>query len=220
VGPGFLSAVFPFRSNRWVVAGFRHELVRVDRDFFSTGVFQQLPGDLTSQRDFPQEGIREVSITSYGTTVGWTPRPNVAIGAGLSVYRFSIDSVFRRFDTVGFLGPPTPAVELRARRLRRRGPRALPGPERLTAILRQRLASDDIPDRLVAAALRRFMELRETPGLEKKPATAEIIMWVKVLHRAGVDVSRIEAAGLGTLPHKGALIKTEHDLRLLERTAG
>ncbi|MGE0461106.1 MAG: OmpP1/FadL family transporter [Vicinamibacterales bacterium] len=112
LGPGFLSAVYPSRSNRWVVAGFRHELLRVDQSFLSTGVFQQLPGDLGSQRDFPQEGLRNVSITTYGGMVGWVPRRNVAIGGGVSVYRFSIDSVFRRFDTRGFLGPPNPSVEL------------------------------------------------------------------------------------------------------------
>jgi MoxR-like ATPase len=95
-----------------------------------------------------------------------------------------------------------------------------PGPERLKAILLQRLGAGEIPDRLMDVALRRFAELRESPGLEKKPATAELIMWVKVLHRAGVDVNRLAEAGLGALPHKGALIKTEHDLRLLERTAG
>jgi hypothetical protein len=38
-----------------------------------------------------------------------------------------------------------------------------------------------------------------------------------VLTEAGVEASQLEGAGLGALPFKGALIKTEHDRRLLER---
>lgn len=112
VGPGFLSVVYPFAGNRWVVAGYRHELVRIDQEFLAQGVFQQLPEDLASTREFPQMAQREVSITGYGGTVAYAVRRGVSIGGGLSVYRFSMDSTFRRLDAVGFLGPANPAVEL------------------------------------------------------------------------------------------------------------
>ena len=111
-GPTFISVVAPFRSNRWVVAAHRHELVRVDQQFFSTGVFQQDAGSFTSTRDRPQQGDRRLSVTSYGGSVAFAPRTGLAVGAGLTVYRFSIDSVFTRFDTQGFLGPATLTKEI------------------------------------------------------------------------------------------------------------
>jgi hypothetical protein len=132
-GVGFLSGVYvPVRGNDargWRIAGYRHELVRVDQSFFSTGVFQKAPDEFTSRREFPQEGIRAVSITGYGVTAAYrisappgeptvkqgpaqSRRPGVDIGASLAVYRFSFDSRFRRFDTIGFLGPANPSVQL------------------------------------------------------------------------------------------------------------
>lgn len=110
--PTFISVVSPFRSNRWVVAAHRHELVRVDQEFFSTGVFYQDPGEFTSRRDTPQRGDRRLSITSYGGSLAFAPRSGVSIGAGLTVYRSSIDSVFTRYDTEGFLGAPNLSREV------------------------------------------------------------------------------------------------------------
>lgn len=104
--PTFISVVSPFRSNRWVVAAHRHELVRVDQEFFSTGVFYQDPGEFTSRRETPQRGDRQLSVTSYGGSLAFAPRSGVSLGAGLTVYRFSIDSVFTRYGTEGFLGAP------------------------------------------------------------------------------------------------------------------
>lgn len=120
--PTFLSAVLPFTrtdpadpqvgQTRWVLAAHRHELVRVDQDFQSTGVFQQAPGDLTSVRERPQQADRQMAITSYGVSAAYAVRPGIAIGGGVAIHRFSIDSIFRRFDTVGFLGAPNPGNEL------------------------------------------------------------------------------------------------------------
>jgi long-chain fatty acid transport protein len=111
-GPNFISVVVPFRSNRWVVAAHRHELMRVDQEFFSTGVFQQDPSEFTSRRDAPQQGDRRLSMTNYGASVGFAPRQGVAVGAGLTVSRFSIDSVFTRYDVEGFLGAPNRSREV------------------------------------------------------------------------------------------------------------
>src|SRR4051812_43384337 len=46
VGPGFLAGVYAYPSHRWVVAGYRHELVRVDQSFLSNGVFQKDPSSI------------------------------------------------------------------------------------------------------------------------------------------------------------------------------
>ena len=120
-GPTFISAVMPFRykapgkdidgQTRWVLAFHRHELLRVDQEFLATGVFQQDREELTSRRDSPQLGERALSITSYGLSAAYGWR-RVAIGGGLAVHTFSIDSLFRRFDTVGFFGPPDQTREV------------------------------------------------------------------------------------------------------------
>ena len=101
----------PRPTSRWRVAGFRHELARVDQEFLSQGVFYRLPDEFTSRRDSPQEGLRKVSITGYGATAGLRLHQHVSVGLGLTAYRFDIDSRFRRFDVEGFLGPPILTTE-------------------------------------------------------------------------------------------------------------
>ena len=108
----FASAVYPRPSQAWSVAGYRQELVRVDQSFLSNGVFQQSPEELTSRRDSPQQGVRSVSVTGYGVSAAYRAGSELAVGASLTVYSFSLNSDFRRFDTVGFLGPPNLSVEL------------------------------------------------------------------------------------------------------------
>ena len=111
-GVAFASGVYTHPSLKWSVAGYRHELVRVDQRFFSNGVFYQAPEEFTGHRDSPQEGIRAVSITGYGGTLAYRVGREVAVGAGLTVYSFGLDSQFRRFDVVGFTGAPNLNVEV------------------------------------------------------------------------------------------------------------
>jgi MoxR-like ATPase len=94
-----------------------------------------------------------------------------------------------------------------------------PAADRLQQILAQRLGHLNLQERLAAAAVRRFEEVRSLPGLEKKPATGELIAWVKVLQKTGVEVSVLENTPIGGLPATPALVKTEQDARLL-RSAG
>ena len=110
---GFVSLVVPSRRlpRRWTLAGFRHELVRVDQAFSSNGVFQQDPTEFTSRRDAPQEGHRKISLTNYGLAGALYVNSRTSVGASLSVYHFSLDSLFRRFQTEGFLGPPVFTAE-------------------------------------------------------------------------------------------------------------
>jgi MoxR-like ATPase len=64
-----------------------------------------------------------------------------------------------------------------------------------------------------ALAVRRFLELRATDGLVKTPATGELIAWVRVLQRMGIDESQLAATPIGELPALETLIKMIDDLR-------
>jgi MoxR-like ATPase len=90
-----------------------------------------------------------------------------------------------------------------------------PDKSRLQQILVQRLGHLKLPERLIESAIRRFDEIRALPGLEKKPATAELIAWTKVLSANGVDASQLERFSLTELPAKSALLKTDADARRL-----
>jgi long-subunit fatty acid transport protein len=105
-GAGFVAGVYVAPSRRWVVAGHRHELVRIDQSFVSTGVFEKAPEEFTSRRQPPLSGDRIVSITGYGVSGAYKPHPQVSVGAALSLYSFDFSSLYRRFDIEGFLGPP------------------------------------------------------------------------------------------------------------------
>src|SRR5258707_7512047 len=94
-----------------MITRYRHKLARVDQTFFTNGVFQQLAGGPTL-RELPQEADREVSITGYGVAGSYRISPLVAVGAGLAAYTFDMNSVFRRFATDGFFGPPLLNKEL------------------------------------------------------------------------------------------------------------
>src|SRR5262245_40980915 len=110
VGPGFLAGVYVHPSHQWVIAGYRHELVRVDQSFSSNGVFLKDPSSINSARDISQEGIRDVDITGYGVSGSYRVTPVLAIGASITAYSFTMDSTFRRLNTDGFFGPPLPNV--------------------------------------------------------------------------------------------------------------
>ena len=96
-----------------------------------------------------------------------------------------------------------------------------PGRQQLVDILAQRITGS-LPVPLVEAALARFFELRslsEEGDIEKKPATDELVAWVRVLLLAGVDAARIASSALYDLPHVSALVKTHADLATLNKRA-
>ncbi|WP_422133699.1 MULTISPECIES: AAA family ATPase [unclassified Endozoicomonas] len=74
---------------------------------------------------------------------------------------------------------------------------------------------------LVSEALQMFFELRDIPGLKKKPSTSELIDWLKLLNSDDipVDVLRNSDARSAIPPLYGALVKNEQDIHLLERLA-
>ena len=105
VGLGYFSLVYPHRSRRWVMAGYRHEVARIDQSFAYDGAFQQDPSEFTSRRDFQQDLSRQISITGYGVSGAYKLTPSVAVGVGVTAYRFDIDSTVDRFLSDGFFGP-------------------------------------------------------------------------------------------------------------------
>ncbi len=73
---------------------------------------------------------------------------------------------------------------------------------------------------LVSAALTRFYEIRELPGLKKKPSTSEALDWIRLLVADDLDPSDLSADKKTILPKlHGALLKNEQDVHLFERLA-
>ena len=69
------------------------------------------------------------------------------------------------------------------------------------------------PDEL-AAAQKRFWELRDSP-LDKKPSTAELLVWLCILSARRIDAEALRSASLAALPAIGALVKDPQDLEAL-----
>ena len=77
-----------------------------------------------------------------------------------------------------------------------------------------------IKDALLTTALTQFYDIRDTPGLKKKPSTSEVLDWLKLLLAEDLtpeDLRRDEADALPRL--HGALLKNEQDVHLFERLA-
>ncbi|MEQ8804800.1 MAG: MoxR family ATPase [Rhodospirillales bacterium] len=78
-----------------------------------------------------------------------------------------------------------------------------------------------IQKRLVAEALNLFYELRDVPGLKKKPSTSELLDWLKLLMIEDIPPETLRSNDKKDLipPLYGALLKNEQDVHLLERLA-
>jgi MoxR-like ATPase len=78
-----------------------------------------------------------------------------------------------------------------------------------------------IKKRLVAEALNIFFELREVPGLKKKPSTSELLDWLKLLLNEDVEPETLRERDPRKVipPLHGALLKNEQDVMLFERLA-
>jgi len=75
--------------------------------------------------------------------------------------------------------------------------------------------------RLVNEALNIFYDMREVPGLKKKPSTSELLDWLKLLLNEDVSPETLRERDPRKLvpPLAGALIKNEQDVMLFERLA-
>jgi MoxR-like ATPase len=79
----------------------------------------------------------------------------------------------------------------------------------------------NIQNDLVREALTMFFQVRETPGLKKKPATSELLDWLKLLmvDDMPAEALRTRDTRVAIPPLYGALLKNEQDVQLLERLA-
>jgi MoxR-like ATPase len=78
----------------------------------------------------------------------------------------------------------------------------------------------DIKEQLLTTALTQFYEVRETPGLKKKPSTSEVLDWLKLLLAEDLAPEDLRKDGASALPKlHGALLKNEQDVHLFERLA-
>ena len=93
-----------------------------------------------------------------------------------------------------------------------------PDPETLAAIVR--LHFPGIKEALLATALSQFFELREVPGLKKKPSTSEVLDWLRLLLAEDLSPEDLRKDPKSALPRlHGALLKNEQDVQLFERIA-
>ena len=77
-----------------------------------------------------------------------------------------------------------------------------------------------IKKNLLNNALTQFFEIRETPGLKKKPSTSEVLDWLKLLLADDISPNELRKDPKNILPKlHGALLKNEQDVQLFERLA-
>src|SRR5919108_2624799 len=79
----------------------------------------------------------------------------------------------------------------------------------------------DLKHELVHEALTIFFEIRQVPGLKKKPSTSELLDWLKLLLAEDIppEVLRAKDPKVVIPPLHGALLKNEQDVHLFERVA-
>ncbi len=77
----------------------------------------------------------------------------------------------------------------------------------------------DLKKHLLSAALETFFDLREVPGLKKKPSTSELLDWIKLLVAEDIPAEALHSDDARTFipPLHGALLKNEQDVHLFER---
>ncbi len=79
----------------------------------------------------------------------------------------------------------------------------------------------DIQKTLVTKAMDVFYELRDVPGLKKKPSTSELLDWLKLLLNEDMPLEVLQDSNPNSAipPMHGALLKNEQDVMLFERLA-
>lgn len=78
----------------------------------------------------------------------------------------------------------------------------------------------NLKSELLAAALKSFYQVRNLPGLKKKPSTSELLDWLRLLlaeDLSAADLTSGEQGPTRVPPLVGALLKNEQDLSLFEK---
>ncbi len=86
----------------------------------------------------------------------------------------------------------------------------------------QRIVETHFPDlkkQLLSAALKHFYDVRNLPGLKKKPSTSELLDWLKLLVAEDIAPEVLQSHDQSVVmpPLLGALLKTEQDMALFEK---
>ena len=77
-----------------------------------------------------------------------------------------------------------------------------------------------LKQRLLDEAMHQFFEIREVPGLKKKPSTSELLDWLKLILAEDLSPEDLKKAPGEMLPKlHGALLKNEQDVALFEKLA-
>jgi MoxR-like ATPase len=92
-------------------------------------------------------------------------------------------------------------------------------PDRDTMERIVRVHYPELKKSLLREALEVFFELREVPGLKKKPSTSELLDWLKLLMAEDIPPEALRSQDQGKVipPLHGALLKNEQDVHLFER---
>jgi MoxR-like ATPase len=79
----------------------------------------------------------------------------------------------------------------------------------------------NLKGRLVSEALKAFYDVRDVPGIKKKPSTSELLDWIKLLLNEDISPETLRENDPRKLipPLHGALLKNEQDVHLFERLA-
>ncbi len=79
----------------------------------------------------------------------------------------------------------------------------------------------DLKKGMLNAALEVFFEVREVPGLKKKPSTSELIDWIKLLVADDIPIEALQNKSIKEAipPLYGALLKNEQDVEMLQKLA-
>ena len=79
----------------------------------------------------------------------------------------------------------------------------------------------DIKKNLLADALDLFFDVRDVPGIKKKPSTSELLDWLKLLLAEDIPAEALHSRNVKDAlpPLHGALLKNEQDVHLFERLA-
>ncbi len=79
----------------------------------------------------------------------------------------------------------------------------------------------NLKGRLVSEAMKIFYDIREVPGIKKKPSTSELLDWIKLLLNEDISPETLRENDPRKLipPLHGALLKNEQDVHLFERLA-
>jgi len=72
---------------------------------------------------------------------------------------------------------------------------------------------------LLTAAMKTFFDIRNLPGLKKKPSTSELLDWLKLLMAEDIPLEALQSADqkVSVPPLVGALLKNEQDVTLFEK---